>query len=233
VLAPSHWDVAFIRRFMVFFGPLSSLFDFVTFAVLLGAFDAGPELFRTGWFIESLATQTLVIFAIRTRRIPFWRSRPSWQLMVAALSVVVVGVLITVSPVSELLGFTVPPPDFLAVVAVMVLAYLLLIEGGKRVFYADHRPPPVVPRVRDVTHQVHRRAARSSPRGAITARRSRGAGTFGTERAGHLEPTMRSWEQVTRCPPWSSAPPSVGACCARRLWAGWPSSSTTTPRSSR
>ncbi|GAA1240347.1 magnesium-translocating P-type ATPase [Oryzihumus leptocrescens] len=167
VLAPSHWDVAFIRRFMVFFGPLSSLFDFMTFAVLLGAFHAGPALFRTGWFIESLATQTLVIFAIRTRRIPFWRSRPSWPLMVAALSVVVVGVLITVSPVSHLLGFTVPPPDFLAVVAVMVLAYLALIEGGKRVFYADHRPPPVVPRARDVSHQVHRRAARFSHRGAI------------------------------------------------------------------
>ncbi|HEX8971582.1 magnesium-translocating P-type ATPase [Oryzihumus sp.] len=167
VLAPSHWDVAFIRRFMVFFGPLSSLFDFVTFAVLLGAFHAGPELFRTGWFIESLATQTLVIFAIRTRRIPFWRSRPSWQLMAAALSVVVVGVLITVSPVSSLLGFTVPPPDFLAVVAVMVLAYLLLIEGGTRVFYADHRPAPVVPRARGITHQVHRRAARFSHRGPI------------------------------------------------------------------
>ncbi|MGN6636183.1 MAG: hypothetical protein ACTHJ6_12120, partial [Oryzihumus sp.] len=83
------------------------------------------------------------------------------------LSVVVVGVLITVSPLSQLLGFTVPPPDFLAVVAVMVLAYLLLIEGGKRVFYADHRPAPVGRRARDITHQVHRRAARFSHRGPI------------------------------------------------------------------
>jgi Mg2+-importing ATPase len=65
--APSHWDIAFIRRFMVFFGPISSVFDFLTFAVMLGVFHAGPDLFRAGWFAESLATQTLVIFAIRTR----------------------------------------------------------------------------------------------------------------------------------------------------------------------
>ena len=164
---PAHWDVAFIRRFMVFFGPLSSLFDFMTFAVLLGVFHAGPELFRTGWFIESLATQTLVIFAIRTRRSPFWRSRPSRGLMAAATSVVAVGVLVTVSPVAGLLGFTTPPADFLAVVAVMVVAYLVLIEGGKKVFYADHRPPHVPPRRRDTSHQVHRRAARFSHRGPL------------------------------------------------------------------
>src|ERR1051326_4791743 len=61
---PSHWDVGFIRRFMVFFGPVSSLFDFLTFAVMLHLFDAGPNLFRAGWFVESLATQCLVIFVI-------------------------------------------------------------------------------------------------------------------------------------------------------------------------
>jgi P-type Mg2+ transporter len=77
VAAPTRWDLSFIRRFMIFFGPISSLFDFLTFGVMLWVFHAGPALFRSGWFVESLATQTLVIFAIRTRRIPFFRSRPS------------------------------------------------------------------------------------------------------------------------------------------------------------
>ena len=74
--APSHWNIAFIRRFMLTFGPISSLFDFLTFGLMLGVLHAGPVEFRTGWFVESLATQTLIIFAIRTRRVPFLRSRP-------------------------------------------------------------------------------------------------------------------------------------------------------------
>jgi P-type Mg2+ transporter len=85
VAQPSRWDVGLIRRFMLFFGPISSLFDFATFGVMLWVFHAGPALFRSGWFVESLATQTLVIFAIRTRRIPFFRSHPSLPLLLAAL----------------------------------------------------------------------------------------------------------------------------------------------------
>ena len=99
--APSHWDIGFIRRFMVFFGPISSVFDFLTFALMLRVFHAGPDLFRAGWFAESLATQTLVIFAIRTRRSQFTRSRPSTPLLVAVL----VGVALPMSPLSSLLGF--------------------------------------------------------------------------------------------------------------------------------
>ena len=83
--APSHWDIASIRRFMLFFGPISSLFDFLTFALMLGVFHASAGEFRAGWFAESLATQTLVIFAIRTRRSPFTRSRPSRPLLIACL----------------------------------------------------------------------------------------------------------------------------------------------------
>ena len=82
---PSAWDLGFIRSFMLFFGPLSSIFDFVTFAVMIGVLHAHAAEFRTGWFVESLATQTLVIFVIRTRRQPFWRSRPSRPLLVASL----------------------------------------------------------------------------------------------------------------------------------------------------
>ena len=150
---PSHWDIAFIRRFMIFFGPLSSLFDFVTFGVMLWVFNAGAAEFRSGWFVESLATQTLVIFAIRTRRIPFFRSRPSLPLVLAAVGVVVVGSLLPATPLAHTLGFSPLPAAFFAALAAMVLGYLVLIEFGKRIFYRQtatnptaHRPdkPPAV-----------------------------------------------------------------------------------------
>ena len=94
VAQPTCWDVGFIRRFMLFVGPVSSIFDFITFGVMLWVFHAGPALFRSEWFVESLATQTLVIFAIRTRRIPFFRSRPSLPLALAALTVVTIGAVL-------------------------------------------------------------------------------------------------------------------------------------------
>ena len=90
---------------MLFFGPISSVFDFITFGVMLWVFHAGPALFRSGWFVESLATQTLVIFAIRTRRIPFFRSRPSLQLTLAALAVVTIGMVLPFTPLAHPLGF--------------------------------------------------------------------------------------------------------------------------------
>jgi Mg2+-importing ATPase len=133
---PSHWDIAFIRRFMVCFGPLSSVFDFATFAVMLWIFRSGPEQFRSGWFVESLATQTLVIFAIRTRRVPFFSSRhPSLPLILAALGVVTVGALLPATPLAHLLGFQPLPAAFFAALAGMVVCYLVLIEIGKRIFY--------------------------------------------------------------------------------------------------
>jgi Mg2+-importing ATPase len=132
---PSHWDIGFIRRFMLCFGPLSSIFDFLTFAVMLGPFHAGPALFRTGWFVESLATQSLVIFAIRTRRVPFFRSRPSLPLTLAVLAVVTTGALLPATPLAEPLGFRPLPGAFFAALAGMVLAYLVLIELGKWLFY--------------------------------------------------------------------------------------------------
>ena len=98
---PSHWDVAFIRRFMVRIGPISSIFDFATFAVMLWVFDAGPALFRSGWFVESLATQTLVVFVIRTRRVPFFRSRPSMPLLASMIAVVTIGALLPGSPLGR------------------------------------------------------------------------------------------------------------------------------------
>ncbi|WRZ88883.1 magnesium-translocating P-type ATPase [Streptomyces sp. NBC_01007] len=132
---PSHWDIAFIRRFMISFGPLSSVFDFVTFGVMLWIFHSGPAQFRTGWFVESLATQTLVIFAIRTRRIPFFRSHPSLPLTLAALGVVTVGALLPATPLAHTLGFQPLPTAFFATLVGMIVAYLALIEVGKRLFY--------------------------------------------------------------------------------------------------
>ena len=156
---PSHWDIGFIRRFMIFFGPISSLFDFATFAVMLQVFHSGPAQFRTGWFVESLATQTLVIFAIRTRRTPFWRSRPSRAITLSALLVVGVGVLLTIAPTSSPLGFLALPLPFYAVLAAMVALYLGLIEIGKRLFYLI--PPVTADRARPiVSGRPHRRLRR-------------------------------------------------------------------------
>jgi Mg2+-importing ATPase len=132
---PAHWDIGFIRRFMIFFGPISSLFDFATFGVMLWAFHAGPDLFRTGWFVESLATQSLVIFVIRTRRVPFLRSRASLPLTVAVLAAVAVGAVIPVTPLADPLGMRALPPAFFAALAGMVVSYLVLIELGKWLFY--------------------------------------------------------------------------------------------------
>lgn len=156
---PSHWDIGFIRRFMLFFGPISSVFDFLTFAVLLGVLHAGPEEFRTGWFIESLATQTLIVFAIRTRRVPFWRSRPSIPLLVGVVSAVTVGFVLPLTPLGPMLGFTALPAEFYLALILMIMAYLALIEFGKRWFYSA-TAPEISPTPRGREHRVQRRAAR-------------------------------------------------------------------------
>ncbi|SDZ42476.1 magnesium-translocating P-type ATPase [Herbiconiux ginsengi] len=167
LLAPSHWDIRYIRRFMFVFGPISSLFDFATFALMIVVFHAAESEFQAGWFIESIATQTLIIFAIRTRRVPFLRSRPSLGLLLAAAGVVAIGVWLPYSPVSGLLGFQpLPAPFFLALVG-MVVTYLVMVEIAKKWFYARLAQQPVpgrVTRVRGYRHRVSRRAARFSVR---------------------------------------------------------------------
>ncbi|HEX5530575.1 MAG TPA: cation transporting ATPase C-terminal domain-containing protein, partial [Methylomirabilota bacterium] len=131
---PKRWNIAFIRRYMLVLGPLSSAFDFLTFAVMLGVFHADPVLFRTGWFVESLATQTMVIFVIRTADRP-WRSRPSRRLAWGVTSCAVVGALLPFTPAAPWLGFTPLPPVFFAVLLGMVIVYLALVEVVKRWFY--------------------------------------------------------------------------------------------------
>ena len=128
---PQRWDIRVIRNFMLSIGPFSSIFDFLTFFVLLRVFHAGERLFHTGWFVESLATQTLVLFVIRTAGNPL-RSRPSLPLAVTTLVIVAVAAALPFSPLAPLLGFTPLPAAFFAFVGGVTLTYLLLVEVVKR-----------------------------------------------------------------------------------------------------
>jgi len=161
---PSHWDTGLIRRFMLFFGPISSLFDFAMFAILLWGFDAGATLFRSGWFAESLATQSLAIFAIRTRRVPFSRSRPSVALLLSTLTVAAIGIALPFSPLAHLLGLTKLPVGLLVVIAVVLPTYVLLLDVVKRWFYRREAAAPT----RRTAQPVHaRRIARRATRWSV------------------------------------------------------------------
>jgi Mg2+-importing ATPase len=162
---PAHWDLREIRRFMLTFGPLSSLFDFVIFAILLQVLHAGPAEFQTGWFIESLATQILVVFVIRTHASPFWRSRPSPALIAAALIGVSASILLPYTPLAAPLGFTPLPNSYVPIVATLVVIYLTLVEVTKRaLFTPGDLLRPVTPPTTPVVRRVHRRAARFTTR---------------------------------------------------------------------
>jgi Mg2+-importing ATPase len=165
---PSRWDIRFIERFMLTFGPISSLFDFVTFALMLGVFHASAGTFRSGWFVESICTQVLVIFVIRTRRVPFFRSRPSRPLLVASLATAGIGALLPVSPLAHLLGFIPPSPLFYLALVVMVATYLVLAELVKQRFFYAHGQARPLAVVRDDTEQrIQRRAFRWSHQGEL------------------------------------------------------------------
>lgn len=131
------------------------------FGVMLGPLHAGDELFRTGWFIESLAAQALVVFAVRTRRPALRATPPSIAIAASALIVTAAAIAIPLSPLGSPLGFTAPPIAFYAALAVMVVGYLGLIEAAKRIFYRDQptgSPPEAISRRR----RLDRRAARFS-----------------------------------------------------------------------
>jgi Mg2+-importing ATPase len=128
---PHHWDISLIRNFMICIGPLSSIYDFLTFFVLLDIFHSSATLFHTGWFVESLATQTLVLFVIRTAGNPF-KSRPSRPLTLTTLLIVAVGIALPFSPLAGPLGFVPLPPLFFLILALFTLTYLALVELVKR-----------------------------------------------------------------------------------------------------
>jgi Mg2+-importing ATPase len=136
---PKRWQIGFIRQFMTIIGPISSIYDFLTFGVLLWWFHAGanPPLFRTGWFVESLATQTLVVFVIRTAGNPL-KSRPSGQLLMSVVAVAIVGAVLPYTPLGPLLRFTPLPLSLLGAIAVLGLTYLFLVQAVKTWFYRRH-----------------------------------------------------------------------------------------------
>jgi Mg2+-importing ATPase len=131
---PHRWDMDFIRKFMMVIGPVSSLFDFATFLLLLHLFSGNERLFHSGWFVESLATQVLVIFVIRTQGNPF-RTRPSRSLVFTSLAVVLVALLLPFTPLGAMLGFAPLPLLFFVVLVPLVATYLLAVEAVKRWFY--------------------------------------------------------------------------------------------------
>jgi Mg2+-importing ATPase len=131
---PKRWDMGFIRNFMLTIGPISSLFDFLTFYLLLHWLKADEALFHTGWFVESIATQVLAIFVIRTRRRP-WRSLPHPWLVATSWAVVLTAMLLPFTPLAPYLGFEPLPAQFFGLLAALLMAYLLVLEGGKQWFY--------------------------------------------------------------------------------------------------
>jgi len=137
IVRPRNWDMRFIRDFMWGVGPVSSLFDFLTFFILLKVFEADQALFQTGWFVESLATQVLVIFVIRSRG-GLLASRPAPLLVVTSLAVVAVAAVIPWTPLASYFGFVPLPLGFYGAVAVMVAIYLALVQWVKRRFYQLH-----------------------------------------------------------------------------------------------
>ena len=145
---PKRWDIAFIRRFMISLGPVSSLFDFLTFFTMLFVFILpviplallatdiySQHLFQTAWFIESLCSQVLVVFVIRTRRTPFWKSKPSKYLLISSTVIVIFALSVPFTPLGEVFGFVPPPLLFYLVLAALLGGYLTATEIVKVWFY--------------------------------------------------------------------------------------------------
>jgi len=140
IVAPRALDLNFIRNYMLVIGPISSLFDFLTFYVMLVVLRADEKLFQTGWFVESLCTQVLVIFVIRTRGNPL-KSRGHPLLTATSLAIVAIAVLLPLTPLGTHFGFVPPPARFYLILGVMVVVYLFAVELAKRAFYRWSAPP--------------------------------------------------------------------------------------------
>ncbi len=143
IRAPRMLDIKFVRNFMLVIGPISSAFDFLTFYVMLSVLQADEKLFQTGWFVESLCTQVLVIFIIRTHGNPL-KSRAHPLLTATSLVVVAIAVLLPFTPIGRYFGFVPPPAVFYAILGGMVVVYLLVVELAKRAFYRWYGVPSLV-----------------------------------------------------------------------------------------
>lgn len=136
LLKPKKWDFKNIKRFIIFFGPISSLFDYATFFVLLYVFHAwnNPALFHTGWFVESLLTQTLIVHIIRTSKIPFFQSRASLPVIISTFSVIVFGIWLVSSPFASAFQFINLPILYYGFLAIGVILYFILTQLMKMYF---------------------------------------------------------------------------------------------------
>jgi Mg2+-importing ATPase len=135
VARPRRWDTVFIRDYMVLFGLISSVFDFLTFGALLWLFRAAPEEFRTGWFLESLLTELVIALVVRTRR-PFYRSRPGTLLLVSTAVVMAIALVLPYLPFSSIFGFVPLPAPLLLSMMGLTVAYVFAVEAAKKWFYA-------------------------------------------------------------------------------------------------
>ena len=132
---PKKWDISFVRNFTLFFGPFSSVYDFLTFGIMLFIFGASASLFQSAWFVESFWTEVLIIFVIRTRRTPFFASRAGKWLTVFTIGAVAFGTALPFTPVGELMGFVPLPSQFWVLLVLMTVTYLFLVDAGKVFFY--------------------------------------------------------------------------------------------------
>jgi Mg2+-importing ATPase len=145
VARPEAWNIHAIRDFMVTFGLISSAFDFLTFAVLRLAFDAGAEVFRSAWFLESLGTELAVMLILRTHR-RFYRSRPGSLLLILSVVTGALGLLLVVTPAGDEFGFKPPSAEVLAALAAILFGYVLATEAAKEWYYARRSPAPSIDR---------------------------------------------------------------------------------------
>jgi Mg2+-importing ATPase len=131
---PRRWNIAFIRKFMIAFGLVSSVFDYLTFGILLWILHATPDQFRTGWFVESVISASIIVLVIRTKR-PFFKSLPGTYLFVATIAIVLVTLIFPFIPVRKIFGFVPLPGSFLVMMGLIVALYILMTEWVKRIFY--------------------------------------------------------------------------------------------------
>jgi P-type Mg2+ transporter len=136
LIKPRKWTIGAIQRFILLIGPISSIFDYLTFFMMLYVFDCrhNPALFHTGWFVESLFTQTLIIHVIRTNKIPFLQSRASRPMIITSVIILAAGAWLTVSPLARTLGFVPLPPLYWLLLGIMLLCYLVLTQVVKNWF---------------------------------------------------------------------------------------------------
>lgn len=134
IAAPRKMDLSFIRKFMIVFGVISSLFDYATFGILLYWLKAPPAEFRTGWFLESVVSASLIVLVVRTSQ-PFYKSRPGKYLIISTIFIVLVTLALPLSPFAGLLGFVRLPVRFYGWMSAIVLFYIIAAETAKRIFY--------------------------------------------------------------------------------------------------